>query len=116
MVPEDRTDDPMMSARLFATTHWSVVLRDLLRAECKATGKLPLFEHLKAVQTEAGQDRPQERLAADLKLTEAALKSALFRLRGRYREILRDEVAQTVSDPRDVDDEIRHLLKVVSDC
>ena len=49
-----------------------------------------------------------------LNLTESALKSALFRLRARYREVLRQEVAQTVSDPREVDDEIRHLLEVLS--
>jgi len=109
-----------LAPELVFDRRWAITLLerawDLLRAECEATGKLPLFQHLKSVQTEDGQGRSHEQLAADLKLTEAALKSALFRLRGRYREILRGEVAQTVSDPRDVDDEIRHLLKVVSDC
>lgn len=97
---------------------WAITLLeqawDRLRGECAAAGKLVLFEHLRAVQTEDTQAPSSEQLAADLKLTESALKSALFRLRARYREILRDEVAQTVSDPRDIDDEIRYLLKVVS--
>lgn len=87
---------------------------DRLREECHATGKLPLFEHLRAAQDE-GPDAPSNTtLAASLKLTESALKSALFRLRTRYREVLRQEVAQTVSHPREVDDEIRHLLQILS--
>ncbi len=89
---------------------------DRLRAECQAAGKLPLFEHLKAAQAEETQAQSYEQLAASLKLTESALRSALFRLRSRYREILREEVAQTVSDPREVDNEIRYLLRAVSSC
>ncbi len=87
---------------------------DRLQAECEASGKQALFVHLKAAQSEESQTQSQQRLAATLGMTEAALKSALFRLRTRYREILREAVAQTVSDPREVDDEIRYLLKVVS--
>lgn len=85
-----------------------------LREECRATGKLPLFEHLRAAQ-DGGTEAPSyAALAASLNLTESALKSSLFRLRARYREILRQEVAQTVSHPSEVDDEIRHLLGVLS--
>lgn len=87
---------------------------DRLQAECEATGKEALFAHLKAAQSEESQAQSQQRLAATLGMTESALKSALFRLRTRYREILREEVAQTVSSPREVDEEIRYLLKVVS--
>lgn len=88
---------------------------DCLREECQASGKRPLFEYLRAGQSDGATVRNQAELARDLQLTESALKSALFRLRARYREILRQEVTQTVSDPHDVDDEIRHLLNVVSD-
>ncbi|MHC1767954.1 MAG: RNA polymerase sigma factor [Verrucomicrobiia bacterium] len=87
---------------------------DRLQAECETSGKQALFVHLKAAQSEESQTQSQQRLAATLGMTESALKSALFRLRTRYREILREAVAQTVSDPREVDDEIRYLLKVVS--
>jgi RNA polymerase sigma factor (sigma-70 family) len=107
-----------LSPEMVFDRRWALTLLeqawDRLRAECEAAGKLPLFEHLRAVQTDDTQAPSQEQLAASLKMTESALKSALFRLRARYREILRDEVAQTVLDPRDVDDEIRYLLKVVS--
>jgi hypothetical protein len=43
----------------------------------------------------------------------SALKSARFRLRAPYWQILRQEVAQSVGDPSEVDDEIRHLLQVL---
>jgi RNA polymerase sigma-70 factor (ECF subfamily) len=88
---------------------------DELQGECEATGKLALFEQLKSAQTEENQRSSYEQLAARLGMTESALKSALFRLRGRYREILRQEVAHTVNDPADVGDEIRYLLKIVSE-
>jgi len=87
---------------------------DRLRDECRATGKLPLFEHLRAARDDGMEAPSYQALAASLNLTESALKSALFRLRSRYREILRQEVAETVNDPSEVDDEIRYLLKVVS--
>jgi len=87
---------------------------DRLREECQATGKLSLFEHLRAAQDGGSEAPSYAALAASLNLTESALKSALFRLRARYREVLRQEVGQTVSDPREVDDEIRHLLEVLS--
>jgi RNA polymerase sigma-70 factor (ECF subfamily) len=49
-----------------------------------------------------------------LGLTEGALKVAVHRLRQRYRELLRAEVANTVARPEDVDDELRHLIAVIS--
>lgn len=87
---------------------------DRLRAECDASGKRPLFDHLKAIPAEEAQAPSYRQVAARLSLSESALKCALFRLRARYREIVREEVAQTVNDPNDVDEELRYLLKVVS--
>ena len=87
---------------------------DRLREECQTTGKLLLFEHLRAAQDNGSETPSCEALAASLNLTESALKSALFRLRSRYREILRQEVAETVNDPSEVDGEIRYLLEVLS--
>jgi DNA-directed RNA polymerase specialized sigma24 family protein len=87
---------------------------DHLRAECEATGKLDLFEYLRSIQAGDTSASSAEPAAATARMTGSALKSALFRLRRRYREILRREVAETVADPKDVDDEIRYLLKVVS--
>ena len=47
--------------------------------------------------------------------SEAAIKSAVHRLRQRYRQLLRDEIAGTVDTPADVDDELRHLFAVLSE-
>ena len=49
-------------------------------------------------------------IAGRLKLTEPAVKMAVHRLRGRYREILRNEIAQTVTAPEEIEEEIRHLF------
>jgi hypothetical protein len=47
-------------------------------------------------------------------MTEAAVKSAVQRLRLRHREILREEIAHTVASPEEIDEEIRHLREVLS--
>jgi RNA polymerase sigma-70 factor (ECF subfamily) len=51
-------------------------------------------------------------VAAELGVNEAAARMAASRLRGRYRELLRDEIVQTVSTPEEIDDEVRHLFAV----
>jgi predicted transcriptional regulator len=63
-----------------------------------------------------GQDEaPSYRtIARELGLTEGAVRSAAHRLRARYRERLREEIARTVADPADVDDEIKSLLNSLS--
>jgi RNA polymerase sigma-70 factor (ECF subfamily) len=52
-------------------------------------------------------------VASELGMTETAVKAAVHRLRQRYGRLLRDEIADTVADPAEVDDEVRHLLAVV---
>lgn len=46
-----------------------------------------------------------------LGMTEGAVRSMLSRLRARYREMIREEVARLLEDPSDIDDEIRHLME-----
>lgn len=87
---------------------------DCLRQECESSGKLALFEHLKGARDPDVSLPSHEELAARLQTTVSAVKSALFHLRSRYRALLREEVLHTVADPREVDEEIRYLLKVVS--
>jgi RNA polymerase sigma-70 factor (ECF subfamily) len=80
-----------------------------LRGEYEATGKGRLFECLKGRLTgDAGA--PHARAAAELGLSEGAVKVAVHRLRKRYRELLREEIAHTVDDPGQVEDEIRALF------
>lgn len=53
-------------------------------------------------------------LARQLEMSEAAVKSAIHRLRTRYRDLLRAEVASTVADPAEVDEELRFLIHAMS--
>ena len=53
-------------------------------------------------------------LAARLGMTEGALKVAVHRLRQRYRQILRDQIAGTVAESKEIDEELRHLLAALS--
>ena len=54
-----------------------------------------------------------EEVAAKLGMSEGAVKSVVHRLRQRYRELLRHEIAQTVAEPGEVDEELRHLFVVL---
>jgi RNA polymerase sigma-70 factor (ECF subfamily) len=98
--------------RLFER-RWALALLDQvlarLRGEYEAAGKGRLFECLKGRLTgDAGG--PHARTAAELGLSEGAVKVAVHRLRKRYRELLREEIAHTVDDPAQVEDEIRALF------
>jgi len=80
-----------------------------LREECEGKGRLRLFETLRDHLTAERSDISYPRLAASLGVAETVVKKQLHNLRQRYRWLLRDEVAHTVENPADVDDEIRHL-------
>jgi RNA polymerase sigma-70 factor (ECF subfamily) len=54
--------------------------------------------------------QPYEELATKLVLSEGAVKSAVHRLRQRYRQLLREEIAHTVAGPGEVEEELRHLI------
>ena len=99
--------------RLFER-HWALTLLDQvlakLRAEHVAAGKGPLFEHLKIFLAGETSEGSYAQSAAALGLSPGAVKVAAHRLRKRYRELLRHEVAQTVADDDEVEDEIRALF------
>jgi RNA polymerase sigma-70 factor (ECF subfamily) len=102
--------------RLFER-QWALTLLEQvlakLRAEFAKAGKEKHFEHLKAHLTgEAAASYADA--AGELNMSEGAVKVAVHRLRGRYRELLRGEVAQTVANPEDVDDEIRRLFEALA--
>jgi RNA polymerase sigma-70 factor (ECF subfamily) len=60
-----------------------------------------------------GDDNPYQAIAAEIGMTEGAARVAVHRLRRRLGALLREEVAHTVADAKDLDDEIRHLLAVL---
>jgi hypothetical protein len=82
----------------------------ILEREYAAAGRGGLFERLKVVLTDGPRAVPHATLAAQLGTTEVAAEAAVRRLRGRYRDLLRAEIAATPDDPLDLDDEIRDLF------
>ena len=87
---------------------WALTLLDRtlagLRQDHAAAGKLPLFDALKVFLTGETGAPPLAEIAAQLQMTESAVKVAVHRLRQKYREALRAEIAQTVAAEGDVDD------------
>ena len=81
-----------------------------LSDECAAEGKAESFARLKPFLTAARSAMPYAQVAAELGLAEGAVRVAVHRLRRRYRELLRDEIAQTLSDPAQVEEELRALF------
>jgi RNA polymerase sigma factor (sigma-70 family) len=81
-----------------------------LEQEYVASGRAKLFEQLRLCLSKDPEALPYSEIAQQMKLTEAAVKMAVHRLRARYREILQAEIAQTVSTAEEVEEELRHLL------
>lgn len=81
-----------------------------LHGEAVMDGKQERFEHLKSYLTVGKNEIPYAAAAAALKMDQGAVRVAVHRLRKRYRELLRDEVAQTLADPAMVDEELAVLL------
>jgi RNA polymerase sigma factor (sigma-70 family) len=96
--------------RQWALTLMDVVL-DGLRKEYVAAGSERPFDRLSGLLTDRGGTHAD--VARDLDMTIPAVKMAMHRLRRRYREALRERVADTVDSPEEVDDEIRHLMNTV---
>lgn len=96
---------------------WAIMLLDRvltnLSEEYGRTGKAALFDRLRIFLAGEQSTQPYAQVAAELEMTEGALKVAVHRLRRRYRELLRAEIAQTVERPDDVDDELRQLFDAV---
>ena len=91
---------------------WSLFERAVgrLREQYAAAGKAELYDALKGFLTEDVDEGDYARLAAELDMTSGAVTTAVHRLRDRCRELVREEVAHTVADPAEVEDEMRSLL------
>jgi len=98
--------------RRWALTVLDTVLARLRQAYADA-GKAEVFDGVKAFLTGEAGAPPYAQVARDLGMSEGAVKVAVHRLRRRYRDRLRSEVARTVADPGAVEDELRHLLAVL---
>jgi len=85
-----------------------------LRVECVAAHKGDLFEKLRDCLTGQPGERPYQQIAAEVGMTEGAVKVTVHRLRRRFGELVREQIAQTVDDAAAVDDEIRDLFAALS--
>lgn len=81
-----------------------------LQAECAVEGKAKVFEQLKVFLAAGKSETAQSEVAQALGMEEGAVRVAVHRLRKRYRQLLRDEIANTLSDPAMVDEEMRTLF------
>jgi RNA polymerase sigma factor (sigma-70 family) len=97
---------------------WATILLDQvlarLRRDYAAAGKAELYDVLKECLTFESATALYTELAARLNMSEGAVKVAVHRLRARYRELLREEIAQTVSSPAEVEEEIRQLFTALA--
>jgi RNA polymerase sigma-70 factor (ECF subfamily) len=86
---------------------------DRLRLELEARGEPERFDRLKQFLTGERPHPSYRDVAAELAMTEAAVKAAVHRLRRRLGRLLREEIGETVAKADEVDDEVRFLLRVV---
>jgi DNA-directed RNA polymerase specialized sigma24 family protein len=103
--------------RIFDRT-WALTLLgrvlDQLREEYNDAGRLATFEELRAVLVEESGREPYVDIAGRLGTSEGAVRVAACRMRRRYGMLLRQEIARTVDDPGDIDEEIRELFSALA--
>lgn len=80
-----------------------------LREECESRGRRRLFDLISPYLTAERVDISYASIAQKLGVAEREVKRLIYRMRQRYRDLLRDEVAQTVERAEDIDEEIRYL-------
>ena len=116
---ENLSDRSELSPDELYERHWALTVfrraMTALRLECSPSQSRRL-EALAPHLTGEGDDRLYRDIAVELDTTEGALKVALHRLRLRLGELLREEVGQTLLDPSDIDDELKHLLQALGSC
>jgi RNA polymerase sigma-70 factor (ECF subfamily) len=110
--PVDHATPELAFERRWALTVLEQTLARL-RQELTRAGKENLFERLKGVLAGEGLDESYAQIADELDTSEQAVKVAVYRLRRRYQELLRAEIAQTVASPEEIDEELRDLFAAV---
>jgi RNA polymerase sigma factor (sigma-70 family) len=110
--PADNLTADKIYERRWALTLLEQVLTRL-ESEYRSAGNEKLFNCLKEFLSDEPGRRSQAEVAAELGITENAVKQAFHRLRQRYRQLLRDQIAQTVAVLGDVEDELRHFISVL---
>jgi len=105
-----------LTAEKLYERRWALTLLDRvlsrLRDEFNAVGKKEQFEKLKPYLMAERESIPYAEAVVVLGMNEGSIKVAVYRLRRRFRQLFREEVAHTVARPEEIDEEIRHLLAV----
>ena len=111
--PADRLSPEKLFDKSWALT---VLERTMacLKTELAGKNKKELFDHLKIYLTAEKGSIPYRDTAAELNMTEAAVRTAVHRLRRHYRKSLRDEIAQTVTTEDQIDEEIDDLFAALT--
>ncbi len=109
---------PALPADALFDRRWALTLLESvmhqLQEENSAAGRLAAYEILKPCLTASRTDLDYDSLAAQLRLTPASARSAVHRLRKRFRELFRAGVAGTVDNPADVDDELHAVIAALA--
>ena len=107
------------SAEILFDRRWARAVLDTvmskLRSEFEQAGKADRFNELSALLFREPPAGEYPRLAALWKVTESAVRSSVQRIRQRYASLFRNEIANTISDPRDVDAEIACLVAALGE-
>ena len=111
--PIDQLDAAKLYERRWVTTLFDKVLARL-EAEFHDLGKGRSFDPLKGSLLAEETGLSYAELGTQLGMSEDAVKQAVHRMRRRYRELFREEIAQTVAGPGEVEDELKHLFAVLS--
>jgi RNA polymerase sigma-70 factor (ECF subfamily) len=90
------------------------LVRTRLAGEYEAAGKTEIFALLEPHMAHAVDALPREQISRQLKISAAALSMSLHRMRRRYGELLREEIAATVDDPTEIDAELKDLMSALS--
>jgi RNA polymerase sigma-70 factor (ECF subfamily) len=120
LIARERADvepaDTLTADRIYER-RWALTLLEQVLArlgeEYRVAGSSALFDQLKQLLTDEPGRPSQAEIGVALGMTENAVKQALHRLRRRFRLLLREEIAQTVVGPGDVEDELRHFIAVL---
>jgi RNA polymerase sigma-70 factor (ECF subfamily) len=113
---ETEPADPMTPDQIYERRWALTVLERVLsrlKDEYRAAGNAALFDSLKELLPDEPGAPSQGEVAAQLGMTENALRQAFYRFRQRYQSLLREEIAHTVATPGDIEDELRHLIAVL---
>jgi len=109
------TDEALRSwpaERVFDASWAATTVQRALRGlceECESRGRRRVFEVLSPYLSAERNDLSYARLATRLRVPESFVKKLIYRMRQRYRVLLRDQVRQTVADSAEIDEELRHL-------